>query len=115
LSTQSKLSNGNVINRPELIFPYITIRHQLAQMYKDPGFESSLRHWINRSNFGEYLCDIYDGDIWKTFEDGNSELFFSKEKADSHLGLVLNIDWFQPYDNKRHSTGVIYAEITNLP
>ena len=35
--------------------------------------------------------------------------------ADSHLGLVLNIDWFQPYDNKMHSTGVIYAAIANLP
>jgi hypothetical protein len=29
--------------------------------------------------------------------------------------LVLNIDWFQPYDNKTHSTSVIYAVITNLP
>jgi hypothetical protein len=28
---------------------------------------------------------------------------------------VLNIDWFQPYDNKTHSTGVIYAAIANLP
>ena len=35
--------------------------------------------------------------------------------ADSHLGLVLNINWFQPYDNKTHSTGIIYAAIANLP
>jgi Transposase family tnp2 len=115
LSTQSKLLNGNIINRPEMIFPYAKIRQQLAQMYRNPGFEFNLRHWVNRSNFDELLCDIYDGNIWKTFEDGNSKLFFSKEAADSHLGLVLNIDWFQPYDNKTHSTGVIYAAIANLP
>ena len=115
MSSQSKLLNGSIINRPELIFPYVTIRHQLAQMYQNPSFESNLQHWINQSNFAKFLCDIYDGNIWKTFKDGNSELFFSKETADSHLGLVLNIDWFQPYDNKTHSTGVIYAAIANLP
>jgi hypothetical protein len=65
------------------------------------------------------LGDIYDGDIWKTFKSStfgnNSEPFFNRETADSHLGLILNVDWFQPYSNVTHSTGVIYAAIANLP
>ncbi len=41
---------------------------------------------------------------------------FSKMKlADSHLGLMLNLDWFQPYDGTIYSIGVIYAAICNLP
>ena len=62
------------------------------------------------------MCDIYDGNIWKTFKDTPSEdLFFRPENADSHLDLILNLDWFQPYDNIMHSTGVLYAAIANLP
>ena len=63
LSTQSKLLNGSIINRPELIFPYATIRQQLVQIYQNPDFESNLWHWIGRSNFDELLCDIYDGNV----------------------------------------------------
>jgi len=118
LSIQSKLLNGSIVNRPELIFPYASIRQQLARMYRHPSFESNLRYWVNRS-INDLLGDIYDGDIWKTFKDTpfdeNSGLFFSEETANSHLGLVLNVDWFQPYSNTTHSTGVIYAAIVNLP
>ena len=28
---------------------------------------------------------------------------------------MLNLNWFQPYDDVIHSTGVIYAAICNLP
>jgi len=114
LSTQSKLSNGSIINRPELIFPYATIRQQIAQMYQNQDFEANLRHWVNQSNLGKLLCDIYDSNIWKIFKDENSELFFNEETADSNLGLVLNIDWFQPYYNKIYNTGIIYMAIANL-
>ena len=73
---------------------------------------------MNRS-INDLLGNIYDNDIWKTFKDTpfdeNLGLFFSEETADSHLGLVLNVDWFQPYSNTTHSTGVIYAAIVNLP
>ena len=119
LSTQSKLSSGKIVNRPELVFPYSPIRHQLANMYQRPGFENSLRHWVDRSSFDDILCDIYNGEIWKTFKDDpfdeNSALFFGKETADSHLGLIVNLDWFQPFDSVSHSTGVLYASIANLP
>jgi len=88
-------------------------------MYQRPGFENSLRHWVDRSSFDDILCDIYDGEIWKTFKDDpfdeNSALFFGKETADSYLGLIVNLDWFQPFDSVSHSTGVLYASIANLP
>ena len=47
--------------------------------------------------------------------DNNSPKFFREEVAHSHLGLMLNVDWFQPYNGTIHSTGAIYAAICNLP
>ena len=103
----------------KLIFPISEIRQQLISFYNRPNFENSLMHWANRTNSDDILSDIYDGNIWKTFketnDDENSPNFFRSENADSHLGLILNLDWFQPYDNTVHSTGVIYAAICNLP
>src|SRR5271170_2023322 len=119
LSTKSKLLNGSITNRPELIFPFVTIQQQLADIYQQPGFENNLRHWTNRSSFDNLLCDIYDRDVWKTFKEDpfneNLALFFQQERADLHLGLVLNLDWFQPYSGITYSIGVIYAAIANLP
>jgi len=118
LSEQSTLLHGRISIRSEKIFPFASIRRQLASMYCRPEFEKSLRHWTNREQFNNILTDIYDGQIWKNFKgtvDENSPNFFRPEVADSHLGLMLNLDWFQPYDDVIHSTGVIYAAICNLP
>src|SRR3989440_11047530 len=41
--------------------------------------------------------------------------FFIKEHADTHLGLIINMDWFQPFNSSLYSVGVIYAVICNLP
>jgi hypothetical protein len=102
----------------KLVYLFAGIRQQLMAFYNRPNFENFLRHWLNRTNSDEILSDIYDGQIWKSFKetnDENSPNFFRNETADSHLGLMINLDWFQPYDGTIHSTGVIYAAICNLP
>ncbi|GET51246.1 hypothetical protein GLOIN_2v1776801 [Rhizophagus irregularis DAOM 181602=DAOM 197198] len=68
-----------------------------------------------QENETKALLYIYDGRIWMSFEDGKRELFFKKEYAETHIGLMLNMDWFQPYINSQYSVGVIYAVICNLP
>src|SRR2546430_16806017 len=78
LSQQTRLSNSISI-KPELIFLFVSVRQQLEALYRQPGFESSLRHWINQPTFDNILTDIYDSDIWKTFKedaDENSINFF---------------------------------------
>ena len=87
-------------------------------MFCWPDFEKSLRHWSNRQQFRNIITDIYDGEVWRTFKDTNEEgspNFFRPEVADSHIGLMINLDWFQPFDGTNHSTGAIYAAICNLP
>ncbi|GBB94492.1 hypothetical protein RclHR1_23670002 [Rhizophagus clarus] len=75
----------------------------------------SCRKWSERKNGTEALFDIYDGRVWKSFTDDDGALFFTKEFADTHIRLMLNMDWFQPFVNSQYSVGVIYAVFCNLP
>ena len=87
-------------------------------MYRRPCFESCLRQWANRRHYDNIRIDIYDGQVWQTLKESseeNSQNFFRDEVADSHLGLMLNLDWFQSYDETVYSIGIIYAAICNLP
>src|SRR5947208_14487606 len=45
----------------------------------------------------------------------NSAQFFTPDTADLHLGIMINLDWFQPFDSASYSTGAIYDVICNLP
>ncbi|CAB4417325.1 unnamed protein product [Rhizophagus irregularis] len=81
------------------MYPFAGINQQLATMFCRPGFENSLRHWANQSNFDNILTDIYDGQVWKNFKESDNEdspNFFRSEVADSHLGLMLNLDCILP-------------------
>ena len=88
-------------------------------MYKRPDFEELLKKWVNRNVVTDTMSDIFDGEIWKTFpsrlDTPNSPRFFAPETADSHLGIIINLDWFQPFDSSVYSCGVIYGAICNLP
>ena len=55
------------------------------------------------------LCDVYDGQVWRDFVDRK---FLSEPH---NLGLLLNIDWFQPFTYTQYSVGVMYLVILNLP
>ncbi len=111
----SKDNSNNPIFRPIMTFPLVNIKQQLTLFFGRKNFEMSCRKWAERKNQTEALFDIYDGMIWKSFEGDNGEPFFTKECAETHIGLILNMDWFQPFINSQYSVGVIYAVICNLP
>ncbi|CAG8765653.1 11874_t:CDS:2, partial [Rhizophagus irregularis] len=111
----NKDGGNNPIIRPIMTFPLVNIRRQLTLFFGRKDFEVTCRKWAERENETEALFDIYDGRIWMSFEDGKGEPFFKKEYAETHIGLMLNMDWFQPYINSQYSVGVIYAVICNLP
>ena len=58
------------------------------------------------------LCDIYDGAVWNSFINYKGRPFFSEPH---HLGLMLNCDWFQPYNQTQYSVGVLYLTMLNVP
>ena len=56
---------------------------------------------------------MYDGDVWKNFKWKDESSFLNCER---HYGLMLNVDWFQPFKRRSdYSVGVIYFVIMNLP
>jgi hypothetical protein len=117
LSYQIRLLN-DVSTQPEMIYPFSTICQQLAILYLQLRFEKSFRHWVNQSHSDDIITDIYDSQIWKTFKetsDENLPNFFHFKVANSNIGLMLNVDWFQPYEETIYSTSVVYAAICNLP
>jgi hypothetical protein len=106
--------NNGYIKRPRIVFPMPDLKTQIFTMYQRPNFEQNLAKWANRHVNGDILADIYDGEVWKTFKSDDT-LFFTPELADSNLGIMINLDWFQPFDRTIYSTGVIYGVICNLP
>jgi len=88
-------------------------------MYRRANFELQLRRWTNREVNTGLMSDIYDGEIWKNFpsnlDTSEPSRFFTPETADSHLGIMINLDWFQPFESTAYSSGAIYGVICNLP
>lgn len=112
-------TSGYII-KPKMVYPLPSLKAQIIAMYRRPGFESLLGKWANRDSEVNLYTDIYDGEIWKTFPSSvdNSEgrqQFFTPNTADSNLGIMINLDWFQPFDSATYSTGAIYGVICNLP
>ena len=107
------------IRKPTMLFPIPSLKYQITAMYRRPGFESLLSKWTNRNVEIGMMSDIFDGEIWKKFpsqaDTSDSPRFFTPETADSHLGIMINLDWFQPFESSAYSCGVLYGVICNLP
>ena len=58
------------------------------------------------------MADIYDGVVWKSFLTVNGEDFLQSRYG---IGLLLSVDWFQPYKHVQYSVGAIYLVVLNLP
>ena len=108
------LSTGTKVFYPLKVYCYNSIINQLEEMLKRPGFPAKLEQWRNREQCqDDILSDVYDGDIWKTFQWKDGSVFFQHER---HYGLMMNIDWFQPFKRRvDYSVGVIYFVLMNLP
>ena len=75
-------------------------------------FLDNCQHWKSRNTSGK-LCDIYDGAVWRNFQEVSAKLFLVATSPS--LASMLNVDWFQPFKHTVHSVGVIYLTILNLP
>ena len=60
----------------------------------------------------DIYTDIYDGLVWNRFQNVSGRPFLELPNS---LGLILNVDWFNPYKHIQYSVGMIYLVIGNLP
>ena len=92
-------------------------RHYPYQIYCFTSFITGLQNLVLRSNFLQDCestrnkfssvgyADVYDGEIWKEFQTVDGCPFLSVPYS---YGLLMNIDWFQPFEHTVYSVGVIY-------
>ena len=71
-----------------------------------------LNKWKNRALPSGVMADIYDGSVWKSFLTIDGNEFLSRRYT---FGLLINVDWFQPYAHVQYSVGAIYLAILNFP
>ena len=58
------------------------------------------------------MSDVYDGQVWRDFASPRYGRFLSKRRA---YGVMLNMDFFQPFKHVKDSYGVLYLSLMNIP
>jgi hypothetical protein len=96
-----KRNMKNMVVIPRMLYPKSSIKQQLSIMYRRSGFEKMLDQSGARNYDSNIYADIYDGRVWNSFPFDGSK-FFSPETATSNLGLLINLDWFQPFKYTQH-------------
>ena len=97
--------------RPRKVYCYRSILLHLQEQFSRPGFVNLCERWRNRPS-SAYLGDVYDGRVWKLFDNVNGKPFLAEPH---NLMLSMNVDWFRPYTHTNDSVGAIYMVIQNLP
>ena len=101
------LSNGKMQYYQRHSYVYMSITDSLERLLMRHGIANKLQHWKERQVPDQCFSDIYDGKVWKEFGD-----FFARPR---NYALMLNLDWFQPFDHTNDSVGVLYMTVLNLP
>ena len=99
---------------PRKVFVYHSIISTLNSMINRKDFLCKCEHWRNRKNSLSHglLGDVYEGRVWNESQCILGQSFLSQP---NNLSLMLNVDWFNPFDETPYSAGVIYFVIQNLP
>lgn len=58
---------------------------------------------------GLYGDIYYDGNVWRDFQTSGFML------QPYSYGLMLNIDWFEPFEHSVYAVGVVFLSLLNLP
>ncbi|MES9883515.1 MAG: hypothetical protein ABW185_21860 [Sedimenticola sp.] len=107
------LKGGVEAYYPLKTYCYKPIIDSMELLLSRPGFAEICDHWKTRDILPGRLCDIYDGDVWQSFQTVGGHSFLSNPFS---YGLQLNVDWFQPFTRRKDvSVGVIYIALLNLP
>lgn len=95
--------------KPIKVYCYKSIASSISAILSRPGMLQACESWRNRDIFPGLYADIYDGRVWQQF---HSTGFFSQPYS---YGLLLNIDWFEPFEHSVYAVGVVFMSLLNLP
>lgn len=99
---------------PLVSFPMTSLITRLRQLCLRPDFEHQITHWRDLPSVTGQYVDVYDGAVWKKFHVVDNVPFLSAPDMLA-LGLMLLLDWFQPYERTQYSCGCVFIALLNLP
>ena len=94
------------------MYCYLGLECSIQPFVQSVDFVQACEQWRTRCVSAGLYKDVYDGRLWNEFLSYNNTPFLS---APLTYGLMMNIDWFQPYKHVSYSVGVIYIVNMNLP
>ena len=99
---------------PHKIYCYQSLIESIKRLLKRPNFVDRCELWRSREvrSVGQILGDIFDGRVWREFQTYKGAPFLA---APHNYGIMLNVDWMQPFEHTTYSVGVIYHVLMNLP
>ena len=97
---------------PRSVYCYQSLIQSLQFLLNRCDFLEKCEKWKSLEVIDGVYKDIYDGNIWKEFQNFNGLPFLS---VPYNFGFILNVDWFQPYRHTRYSLGAMYIALLNLP
>lgn len=107
-----ELAGGRTQFYPFMTYCYLGVDVHLQMLLNRSDFFSNCELWRKRKEEAGILSDVYDGQVWKDFQNFNNEPFLSEP---GNYALMLNLDFFQPYKYIQYSLGAIYMTVLNLP
>ena len=90
---------------PRKVYTYNNLKSSLTKLL---GLLKKCELWRNRQQTQGMYTDLYDGLVWEKFQSVNGTPFL---QAPNNLGLILNVDWFNPFEHIEYSVGVLYLVI----
>lgn len=95
---------------PRKSFFYHSVISSLQRLLAKKEFLQNCHHWKSRRVARGVYADIYDGAVWQ--ESNQAGGFLTNPNS---LYLMMNVDWFNPYEETQYSVGAIYLVVQNLP
>ena len=101
--------------KPRRIYYYYGLKAALNILLSNSNFMEfcNLSNRLRSQNQSTTMSDIMDEEIWQCITAHLSPN--SRSSSVNILGILINVDWFQPFKHVSYSVGVIYAVIINLP
>ena len=107
-----ELRSRREIFYPYRVYCYMPLLYYLKMFVNRPNFDSLCSEWKKHINEPGIYEDIFDGKIWRDFQEYDGVPFLSEPYT---YGLMMNIDWFNPCKHTEYSLGAIYLTFMNLP
>ena len=108
-----KTSSHKYLYKPIKVFCYHSVIKSIQEYVKHEEYVVLFNHWKQRVGIPlSVMADIYDGTIWQSFQNFEGQDFLSNKYC---FGLMLNVDWFNPFKHVEYSVGAMYLAILNFP